>query len=200
MKKCILVLLAGLILFGCVAGIGAAKRESEEQKAMDGILRLHIRAADDSAREQALKYAVRNDILSFVGTLTEECETKEDATLVLEAHLDEIQAAAQEAVIAEGSDKDVTVRLDREEFEYREYDGFFLPAGEYDSLIVEIGEGQGKNWWCVVFPAACYAGAGETVETNAEKMPVCFRLANRRNTDIKVECWIVRQIRKWFGK
>ncbi|MBQ1272042.1 MAG: stage II sporulation protein R, partial [Clostridia bacterium] len=172
-------------------------RKTEEEKAMESVIRLHIRAADDSNEEQALKLKVRDEILNCTTDLLQNCTEKSEAQATLQSHLPLLQEAGQRVVCSEGKDHSVTVALARETFEYREYDGFFLPEGEYDSLIVTIGSGEGHNWWCVVFPAACYMGAAE-METNEKEMPSCFRLATKPAENVTVKFWLWEKIKGLF--
>ena len=73
----------------------------------------------------------------------------------------ELERIAAEKIAAEGYDYPVTVSLENADFPTKEYDGFTLPAGEYLALRVIIGEGQGRNWWCVVFPPLCTAASAD---------------------------------------
>ena len=142
-----LALLCALSLTLCAAvraqGIGESLSSS--------LIRLHVLAADDSEEEQALKLRVRDAALAFLAPRLEGAESKAEAAERLEASLDELREAAEAA--AEG--RAVTVSLTREDYPTRSYEGFALPAGEYDSLRVVIGEGRGRNWWCLVFPPLC---------------------------------------------
>ena len=196
MKKFLLIPVAVILI--CVAlifsNLSAAKEQAD---AMDGILRLHVRAADDSAEEQALKLKVRDGILNYTCKLLKDCKDKNEAKAKLQESLTELQQSGQQVVDDEGFSHTVTVSLGREGFDYREYDGFFLPEGEYDSLIVNIGSGEGKNWWCVVFPAACYMGAAE-VKTDESKMPECFQLAKSKNKTVTVKFWLWEKIQEIF--
>lgn len=196
MKKMLLLPMAALLLCA-ILFCGNLTSSKEITEAKNSVIRLHVRAADDSPEEQALKLEVRDRILSCTGELLQDCETKEEALDLLNREIGRLENAGKEAISARGKDHDVTVTLNRERFEYREYDGFFLPEGEYDSLIVEIGPGEGQNWWCVVFPAACYLGAGE-IETDAERMPDCFRTAKDRARDVSVRFWLWDKIRGLF--
>ena len=75
--------------------------------------------------------------------------------------MDELEQAANAVFQAEGFSDRAVVTLTREEFPTREYDTFSLPAGVYDSLRVTIGSGEGRNWWCVVFPSLCVPAASD---------------------------------------
>lgn len=178
------------------AEISAAK---ERTQAMESVIRLHVRAADDSAEEQALKLAVRDEILSLTGDLLASCKEAEEAKKILRENLFKLEEAGRNAVLRAGKSHSVTAELRREEFGYREYEGFFLPEGEYESLIITLGEGKGQNWWCVVFPSACYLGAAEKVETDESRMPVCFRLAKEPAEDVTVKWGIWEWIKSLFA-
>ena len=86
----------------------------------------------------------------------------------LEVHLDEIAQAAQTCLSELGEDAPVRVRLGKELFPTREYETFALPAGVYESLRVTIGEGEGHNWWCVVFPSICLTASMDELELAAQ--------------------------------
>ncbi|MBP3300169.1 MAG: stage II sporulation protein R [Clostridia bacterium] len=198
MKKIILiptVLLLCLIFLASLSEWAAARELAREQ---NNVIRLHVRAADDSTEEQELKLKVRNRILTEAQKILATCSDPILAKKLLTEHLPLLEAAGRETLKEEGSNHDLSVSLRREEFEYREYEGFFLPEGEYESLIVTIGEGEGKNWWCVVFPAACYIGAAEQIETQETRMPECFRLANKKAEDVEVKWGLWEWIKSWF--
>ncbi len=125
----------------------------------DGVIRLHVLAHSDSEEEQALKLKVRDAILSEIGEAANSRASKEEAECYLESMLPTIEALAEETVAKEGYDHDVRVTLCREYYPTREYEGMRLPAGEYVSLRVLIGEGAGKNWWCMVYPPLCTSSA-----------------------------------------
>ena len=196
MKKFLLVSVT--VIFLCAALFFSNLTTAKEQKsAMNGVIRLHVRAADDSEKEQALKLKVRDEILKYTCALLKDCNDKDDAKTRIQESLTELKKAGQSVVNSEGFSHTVTVSLGREAFEYREYDGFFLPEGEYDSLIVNIGSGEGKNWWCVVFPAACYMGAAD-VETDEKKMPECFQFSQKRAKKVTVKFWLWERIKDIF--
>ena len=92
----------------------------------------------------------------------------DNATGILENNLEQLTAVAQETIYREGWDYPVSVQLEETWFPTREYDSFALPAGSYQALRVVIGEGNGHNWWCVVFPPLCLASASETVSQTAQ--------------------------------
>ena len=116
-----------------------------------GLVRLHVIAVSDDEAEQALKLRVRDAVLAYLQPKLEGIEDPAQARRILTRELPGIAAAAEQA--AEG--RRVSVRLGRENYPLRDYGPFRLPAGSYESLRVILGEGQGHNWWCVVFPPLC---------------------------------------------
>ena len=118
----------------------------QEQDVLSGKLtRLHVLANSDEPADQQLKLQVRDAVLSAA----------EGSKEVNEDLLEQMQAAAQKTVVQAGYDYNVQVNRERYYFDTRRYETFSLPAGEYDSVRVVIGEGAGKNWWCVVAPPLC---------------------------------------------
>lgn len=146
-----LALLASLCLTLCV-GLWAQKK----QDALSAqVLRLHVLAVDDGDEEQALKLRVRDAVLAWLTPRLAGMTDREEARSFIAAHLRELALAADSA--AEG--RQVTVSLGRESYPRRSYPGFSLPAGDYESLRVVLGAGEGHNWWCVVFPPLCLESA-----------------------------------------
>ena len=130
----------------------------------ENVIRLHVVANSDSEEDQALKLKVRDSVLSVVSDICAEnnCQTTEQACEVVEAHIDEIRAAAKERIAAEGYGYRVSVSLGEEKYPTRNYEELAFPGGKYISLQVKIGEGEGKNWWCVLFPPLCLSAASES--------------------------------------
>jgi len=121
------------------------------------VLRLHILAHSDSDEDQALKLKVRDRLLSE--SIFTESENKEEALKKALESLDLITETAKDEIVKNGYDYDVKVEITEMRFTTREYDTFTLPAGRYEAVRVLIGEGNGKNWWCVMFPPLCVPAA-----------------------------------------
>ena len=118
-------------------------------------LRLHILAASDSDEDQALKLRVRDGILAEYSAELSEVTDLEDARVTLEARLPDIIATVERIVAEAGYDYTVTASLGEEWYDTRDYGEMSLPRGVYTSLIIRIGKGQGRNWWCVMYPPMC---------------------------------------------
>ena len=124
------------------------------------ITRLHILANSDNDYDQALKLLVRDAIIESTDILNGEY-SKEN---IDSSTLEKIEEISENVVYQNGFDYNVKASLTNMYFDTRVYDGFSLPAGNYDAVRIEIGEAQGKNWWCVMFPPLCAPLAGETIE------------------------------------
>lgn len=121
----------------------------------DNVIRLHVLANSDSDEDQALKYLVRDNILTEVSEIVSSAKTFDDAKAALSENLGRIKAAAEQTIAENGSGEKINVTLTHEKYPVRTYKNVTLPAGGYTSLRVLIGEAEGKNWWCVLFPKLC---------------------------------------------
>ena len=139
---------------------GAVSLQNRDQLA-DKVVRLHILANSDSEEDQALKLRVRDRVLERATELLEQTGDRREAAGVLRSHLPELERIAAEEISDCGYEYDVTAEVANTMFPTKEYDGFTLPAGEYLALRIIIGEGNGHNWWCVVFPPLCTTAAAD---------------------------------------
>ena len=148
--------LLGAVVIGLLTAVWAQKTQAE---VADELVRLHVLAKDDTDYEQSVKLQVRDCVLEYVQPLLARAETREEAMAVLDANMEGIRNAAMTVA----GERQVAVTLTEEYYPTREYDGFALPAGEYTSLRVILADGQGRNWWCVVYPPLCTATAVEAM-------------------------------------
>ena len=179
MKKCctylVLVTLCWLFLAGTVL---------RQQALASKLIRIHVLAASDSAEDQAVKLQVRDAVLRQLSELTEHCADRKDAAAVMISHADLLGKTA-----ANTAGRQVSLQLSPESYGTRHYETFSLPAGEYLSLQIRIGEGNGKNWWCVAFPMVCMAATAEELEAAAVSAGIDggeLRLMTGEETDIEV--------------
>ena len=161
MKKAILIalLFAAVVLTACLFGTAGAGENSQTA----AYLRVHIRANSNGAADQAVKYEVRDGVVEYLTPVVAECETKAAAVDTIEARLGEIETVAERILEENGYSYGARASVRKEEFPTRVYDGATLPAGVYDALILELGTGEGDNWWCVVYPPLCFTGGRANV-------------------------------------
>ena len=177
-------LLFGLVCSVILSFLGFNARCDELR---NGVLRLHVMANSDSVADQQLKLKVRDRILEVTAEDFSECEDLDGAIKTASLNLGKITEAAREVVRGEGLDYSVSASVRKDFFNNREYDGFTLPAGVYNSLTVKIGKAEGHNWWCVLFPGICVTSAkkstlekavsksGAALAKNASKYRICFK-------------------------
>ncbi len=160
MKKSLILVLSICMVF-LIIGLLPVHGEAE---IYDSVLRLHILANSDSDEDQALKLKVRDAILAEGGELFRDCRDLQEATDAVEKNREKLLEIARRTIADEGYDYPVELKLSEEEYPIRTYGAVCFPSGRYLSLQILIGEAEGKNWWCVLFPPLCLSAATETKE------------------------------------
>lgn len=158
-RICLEAALAAALLCSLAAGASFARFQAVCRQVRADTLRLHIVANSDSEQDQALKLRVRDSMLQEVSALFEKVPDQAQAVQTARRQLPRLQAAAERAVRENGSRQQVRVRLVRMRFPTTHYEGFSLPAGEYDALRIELGKAAGHNWFCVLYPGLCLPSA-----------------------------------------
>lgn len=152
MKK----ILKRIVLCACLAaGVWTWGLLRDRQTLNEQLLRLHVVAASDSEADQSIKLQVRDAVIASISEDLAEIGDFKQAELYIRENLPKIEKIANDALKALGCEDTAVVTLREEVFDTRIYDTFSLPAGVYEALRITIGEGRGKNWWCVVFPTLC---------------------------------------------
>ena len=128
---------------------------ADRQRLNEELIRLHVVANSDGVEDQELKLLVRDAIITSLRQALADVRDTEQAKEYLQENLPKLQELANKTLDAAGSAQQAVVTLCREGFPTRQYNTFSLPAGIYEALRVTIGDGAGKNWWCVVFPSLC---------------------------------------------
>ena len=119
-------------------------------------LRIHIRANSNSYADQSVKYKVKDADVEELIPLVSEIESFEEAKKVIEANFGFIESVADRVLEENDFAYKTHAKIDNEYFPTRTYEDVTLEEGNYDALILELGSGEGNNWWCIVFPAFCF--------------------------------------------
>ena len=143
------------IAFSCTYFAAAAQSVRED------VVRLHILANSDSEKDQNIKLKERDALLEKNTLILSDGVNQDNAVEYFELSKDELLETASDVLRENGFDYDVKVYLEKEYFETREYGELIFPAGEYTALKVVLGEGKGRNWWCVMFPPLCVPAADD---------------------------------------
>ena len=191
------------VLFGliCAVALSFARFEKQCDELRAGVLRLHIIANSDSDSDQELKLAVRDEILKTSADIFATCNNVEDAIITAESKIDDINKIANNVLRQNGFDYEARVSVGDKYFDTREYDDFTLPAGTYKSLVVDLGDAKGKNWWCVVFPCVCLPSASDNKLSDSVSTVAAKTAQNAPKYKIKFKSMeIYEKIKKIFSK
>ena len=169
-----------MVLLICVCVISAIvisyiQNEGAEQRALvmletsteakneyDGIIRFHVIANSNSEDDQQLKLFVRDSVMVQLQNRLSESVDADSVRAYIQKNISIIEKWAKNCVMAKGYDYDVKAELGIAQIPPRRYDDVFFPAGNYEALTITIGAGEGKNWWCVVFPPLCLVNSKES--------------------------------------
>lgn len=133
----------------------------QAERIRQNTLRLHIIADDAGEQANRIKMQVKEEVSLVCGELLCRSESYEQAVNTAKENMDYIQAAVENTLRQLDAGYGAVCSLEKFYFDTTRYDGFTLPRGEYTALTVRLGEAEGKNWWCVVYPALCRSGRAE---------------------------------------
>lgn len=155
-KRILLSLAAGLLAAGIAAmGWNLAQVGQQREGLIQSVLRLHIVADSDDPQDQAVKLAVRDALVSEYGQTLSQAESLEQAQELAGRLLPQMLDTARQTAAAQGCTLPVTGEVGELSFPAVSYEGYTLPAGEYQAVRIQLGEGEGHNWFCVLYPAVC---------------------------------------------
>ena len=185
-----------LLLIAVLAWCGTllADRYNLSQK----IVRLHVVANSDKVSDQRVKLQVRDGILTYLEENMDQNLRPEEALQWLQQRLPELEAVTDRVLRRAGRGVTAEITLTREAFSERQYDTFSLPSGLYHSLRITLGEGEGENWWCVVFPSLCLPTTTEGFEAVAAGagFPDSLTGALNREPEYEIRFFLL----DWLGK
>ena len=183
----LLILYTGICAFSYVQAVSS--------DIADSVFRLHVIANSNSDEDQALKYKVRDNLLSYMNNICKDCTSKEEAISLVSTYKDNFKDVAMQTIKNEGYSYDVNIDIGNFKFPTKHYGDISLPAGFYDALKVEIGNAEGRNWWCVMFPSLCFIdiSSGIVPEESKEELQNVLTdeeysiISNNSNEGIKLK-------------
>ncbi len=158
MKKILIAVAILAVLTVIVLAVPSGKTNAD-------YLRIHIRADSNETADQNVKYKVKSAVVDYLTPYLSNVHSKNDAMSTVKSQLKGIEQVADKVLAENGFDYKAHAKLTAEQFPDRKYGELTLEQGVYDALIIELGSGQGNNWWCVVYPPLCFVG-GESNGTN----------------------------------
>ena len=170
-----IIIIAALGLIGydrmnrCEAIGASAEPDPYQQGIAEKILRFHILANSDSDKDQKVKEKVRDAIGNYLAPQLEEARDLSDTKNIVTTHMGDIVTVAEETLEKEGYSYGASARLATVDFPVKTYGSYTFPAGEYEALEITLGEGNGHNWWCVLYPNMCFKNAVYEVVEEEER-------------------------------
>lgn len=135
----------------------------------ESVFRLHVIANSNSKEDQDLKYKVRDSLISYMNSLCKDVKSKEEAIELAKLHVNDFEQIATNTILENGFSYSVNVEIGNFSFPTKDYGDISLPAGFYDALRVKIGEANGQNWWCVMFPPLCFVNVSSGIVPDESK-------------------------------
>lgn len=187
MKKTVCVVLCLIFLYTIlienkpVLGISTMKNksgtpvdndsiESIQKSISNKLIRFHVIANSDSKEDQNLKLMIRDKVLEYIAPKLKDSKTIEESREILRKNDKNIKEIAQKVVRQNGYNYNVSTTLSMENFPVKAYGNITLPQGKYEAYKILIGNSNGQNWWCVMFPPLCFVdlAKGELAEKETE--------------------------------
>lgn len=179
--------------------------QEEEESVQESVLRFHVRANSDSSQDQAVKMKVKEEVLKQMRTYAGNAASKEETRRILSDHLPEVVQTAQRVLQNEGFSYGVSAYFTIEEFPVKEYGDMTFPAGMYDALRIDLGQAQGHNWWCMLYPSLCFvdAATGVVPESSKEELKHLvsaqdYRELLQEENTVEMHCGLWEKIQQWL--
>lgn len=186
----IIILLCLFILISAISYVDAVSTDIA-----NSVFRLHVIANSDSKEDQELKYKVRDNIIEYMNSIAQNCTSKQEVIQLVIEHRQDFQSIAEQVIHDNGYDYNVNIDIGKSDFPTKNYGDISFPAGTYDSLKIKIGESNGQNWWCVMFPPLCFVDVTSGVVPEQSKSMMQDNLteeeyniiSDHKSPDIKVK-------------
>lgn len=197
----IFMLVFAAAVYVCVIAWGQKGRKLQEGIAQK-IIRFHVIADSDDEQDQMLKLKVKENVVRELEDVLAEADNVDTARELIQANIPQIEAVARETLDAEGCSKEVKAGLTNCYFPVKQYGEFTFPDGEYEALRVTIGSGQGKNWWCVMYPRLCFVDSLYGVVPETSKRELKKQLTEEEYEEImqgKKKVKVRFKLLEWLG-
>lgn len=211
---CILLIIISCVVTECTSfealrGEKVCAYTNEDEKVYnyddvkDVVIRFHVLANSDTDEDQNLKLKVRDEILNYLQPYLQDLESIEEARKTILDKKNDIRDISLKVIKENGYSYDVRIELARENFPEKSYGSITLPQGNYEAIRVIIGNGEGHNWWCVMFPALCFIDVTKgKVEDSESRRKLDKAVEESKNDDekdhVEVKFKIVEIIKNFF--
>ncbi|WP_069650513.1 stage II sporulation protein R [Caloranaerobacter ferrireducens] len=194
-----------LLIVSSIVFLSDVYKNRESYK--NNLIRFHVIANSDSPEDQQLKLKVRDRIINEMNSKFEKASSLDESKKIILDNLDTIEYIAEKQIRESGKNYDVNVQFGEYDFPTKSYGNFTLPAGRYQAVRVVIGEGKGKNWWCVMFPPLCFIDITHGITNNKieeelkgvlteEEYNMIINANNEREVPLKLKFKVVELLEK----
>lgn len=178
-----------------IKGQGDENNFDDYQVIPDDAIRLRILANSDNEADQQIKHVVRDKVNEQITEWVAEITDIEEARKLLESRIPEINEIVKQTLAEEGENRDFDVEYnDSVSFPTKIYGSYLYPAGEYEAILITIGEGDGSNWWCVLFPPLCFLDFAKGISV-ASASPGGFEEEAQQDEGLKIKFFLF----EWLG-
>ena len=175
------------------------------QEIKDKLIRFHVIANSDTEEDQSLKLKVRDKVVEALSEKLKGVTSLEEAEIILNDNIDYVNNIAKDVILNNNYDYEVNTMLSYENFPDKVYGDYVFPQGNYEAFRVIIGSGQGRNWWCVMFPSLCFVDESKS-DVNSDNLkqeienikPKEINNLNNENDDIKFKSKMVDVVKNLF--
>ena len=147
---------------------GMSERKDSLINEYEGILRFHVIANSNSEEDQALKLQVRDYVVARLQNALQDSADINQSRRYIEENIDEINGWARNCIRAKGCEYEIKTDIGVIAIPARRYGDIYFPAGNYEAVTITIGKGEGRNWWCVIFPPLCMIDCDQELNNAAE--------------------------------
>lgn len=197
----------------CLIGIGVYILSGYERESVTAaelknkLLRYHVVANSDSEEDQRVKLEVKEAVLEALSGKLDGAADASEASVIVKENEELILTTANKVLENEGANYTASMNVGEEYFPTKIYGDLTLPPGDYNALIIELGEGEGKNWWCVLFPTLCFIEptCGVLPEESKEKLSGVLTteeycaVINDEDTEVRVESKLLNWVKEMLG-
>ena len=171
----------------------------------DKLIRFHVIANSDTEEDQSLKLKVRDKVVEALSEKLKGVTSLEEAEIILNDNIDYVNNIAKDVILNNNYDYEVNTMLSYENFPDKVYGDYVFPQGNYEAFRVIIGSGQGRNWWCVMFPSLCFVDESKS-DVNSDNLkqeienikPKEINNLNNENDDIKFKSKMIDVVKNLF--
>lgn len=199
-KKTVFIVLLSMLLFvsnilsGCAHNTFSAKtlnndynlnsnniRVLDYDEVKNSLIRFHVIANSDSNEDQNLKIKVKNEVIDYLYPYLNNSKSLDESREIIKSKMTEVQCIAEKVIKDNNYNYEAKVQLSRENFPEKSYGNIVLPQGNYEAFRIIIGNGQGRNWWCVMFPPLCFVDESKA-EVEYDKVEERINSENKEDT------------------